>query len=300
MERRHQIDLFGASLLVAFSALLGLNQVMVKLVNAGMHPVFQAGLRSACAFLPVLLFALLMRRRISISDGSFWPGIVVGLLFAFEFVLLFSALDWTTVARASIFFYTMPLWVALAAHFLVPGERLTVPRVCGLLAALLGVLLALGYNDSPASPLALLGDVLCLVAAMAWAAIAIISRVTALSRARPEMQLLYQLGVSAPLLLILAPFVGEIWREPTPMIWAIFTFQVLIVVSVGFLTWFWVLSIYPASDMAAFSFLAPVFGVLFGWLILDERLGANVVGALLLVALGIVLVNRRQRPLPAD
>jgi len=66
---------------------------------------------------------------------------------------------------------------------------------------------------------------------------------------------------------------------------------VLVVVSVGFLAWFWVLSVYPASDMAVYSFLAPVFGVLFGWLILGEGLGINVLIALVLVSVGIALVN---------
>ena len=61
----------------------------------------------------------------------------------------------------------------------------------------------------------------------------------------------------------------------------------------GFLGWFWVLSIYPASDIAAFGFLTPLFGVVFGWLILGERISVTIIGALLLVSVGIVLINRR-------
>ncbi|NNF79768.1 MAG: EamA family transporter, partial [Rhizobiales bacterium] len=124
MERRTHIDAFGASCLVAAALLLGLNQVLIKLVNAGLQPVFQVGLRSACAIVPVVCFALLARRKLSVTDGSFWPGVVCGLLFATEFVLLFLALEFTTVARASIMFYTMPFWLAVAAHYLIPGERL--------------------------------------------------------------------------------------------------------------------------------------------------------------------------------
>jgi drug/metabolite transporter (DMT)-like permease len=60
---------------------------------------------------------------------------------------------------------------------------------------------------------------------------------------------------------------------------------------VGFVLWFWVLSIYPASDMASFSFLAPVFGVIFGWLILDENISLTIFGSLLLVSIGIILIN---------
>ena len=295
MPRKHKIDAFGAVVLVAFSALLGLNQVLVKLVNAGFAPVFQAGLRSACAFLPVLLFALFMRKRLTVTDGSLVPGIITGCLFAFEFILLFQALDYTTVSRASIFFYTMPFWVALGAHFIIPGERMTRAKALGLLLAVAGVALALSRDEAPASDKALLGDLMCLAGAVGWAGIALIARTTALSKSVPEMQLIYQLAVSAPIMLAVAFILGETVREPTAAIYGIFAFQVLVVVSVGFLTWFWVLSVYPASDMASFSFLAPVFGVIFGWLVFDEPLTVAVVLALALVAVGIVLVNRKPK-----
>jgi drug/metabolite transporter (DMT)-like permease len=43
--------------------------------------------------------------------------------------------------------------------------------------------------------------------------------------------------------------------------------------------------------MASFSFLAPVFGVIFGWLILDENISLTIFGSLLLVSIGIILIN---------
>ncbi|NKB64214.1 MAG: EamA family transporter [Gammaproteobacteria bacterium] len=106
------------------------------------------------------------------------------------------------------------------------------------------------------------------------------------------MQLLYQLAVSAIVLLSVAPFFGELVRELNSTIIFLFSIQVLFVVCVGFLTWFWVLSIYPASNMASFSFLAPVFGVIFGWLILNETLEKTILISLLLVSIGVILVNR--------
>ncbi len=291
MQRKQQIDAFGASVLVAFSALLGLNQVMIKIVNAGLQPVFQAGLRSFCAFFPVLLFAMLARKKLSISDGSFWPGMLAGLLFAIEFLIVFIGLDYTSVSRASVLFYTMPLWVALAAHFLLPGESLTSRRFLGILLAIVGVAVALLFKSGVVGEKVWLGDLLCLAGSFFWAAIALLARASKFSRARPEMQLLYQLGVSAPILLLASFWFGDLLREPDPLIWFIFSFQVLVVVAIGFLAWFWVLSIYPASDMAVFSFLAPVFGVFFGWLILDEIVGWNILLALILVSVGIALVN---------
>jgi drug/metabolite transporter (DMT)-like permease len=295
LERKDRIDLFGASVLVSLSAVMGLNQVLIKLVNSGLQPVFQAGLRSLFAILPVLIFALLMRKKISISDGSFWPGMLAGLFFATEFLLLFLALDYTTVARASIFFYTMPFWAAIGAHFFISGERLSVVRIIGLVLAFFGVVLALSENASPASENALLGDIFCIVGAVFWAGILLLARATKLSRACPEMQLLYQLLVSSFVLLALSPLFGEPVREFTPTIAAIFAFQVIGVACIGFLTWFWILSIYPASDMASFGFLAPVFGVIFGGLVLGENITFNIVIALALVGTGITLVNRKSR-----
>ena len=297
MERKDRIDAFGAALLIWFSFLMGVNQVLVKLVNEGFSPVFQAGLRSACALVPVLAFALITRKRLSITDGSLIPGIVCGLLFSFEFVLLFTAFEYTAVSRASVLFYTMPVWVAVAAHWLFPGERLTPRRMLGLAMAVGGVAWAL--LDSPGSAEgSLIGDVMCIIGAIFWAGIAIVARSTALSKSTPEMQLLYQLAVSAPVLLLAAPLFGDMIREVTPTIIGIFSFQVLVVVAFGFLTWFWVLRIYPASDMTAFSFLAPLFGVLSGWLILDEQITISVIGALILVGAGIALISWRPKRQP--
>ena len=98
-KRRDHVDAAGASILILFSALLGLNQALIKLVNGAFAPVFQSGLRSACALIPVLLFALYMRRSLRVDDGTLLPGVLAGTLFAIEFCLLFIALEFTTVAR---------------------------------------------------------------------------------------------------------------------------------------------------------------------------------------------------------
>ena len=303
MERKDHIDLFGASVLISFSVLLGLNQALVKLVNVGFAPVFQAGLRSACAFLPVLVFAWIARRRLSVTDGTLGPGVLNGLLFSVEFCLLFLALDYTSVARVSLFFYTMPFWVALGAHFLIPGERLTRGRVLGLAIALAGVTLAL-FGDasstgssasSSAGDMMWLGDLLAVGGAVFWAGIALLTRTTRLANASPEMNLLYQLAVSAVVLLAVAPLFGEPIRELTPTILGIFTFQFLVVVAFGFVVWFWILVTYPVSDMASFGLLTPVFGVFFGWLMFDDELTPSFILSLVMVGSGIFLINSRRR-----
>ncbi|MEM7746109.1 MAG: DMT family transporter [Pseudomonadota bacterium] len=293
--RRDRIDVTGAGLLLAFSLLMGINHVLIKLVNAGFSPAFQAGLRSICAFLPVLIYAWWSGRKLSVTDGSFGPGMVAGLFFSVEFLLLFNALEYTSVNRASVLFYTMPVWVALGAHFLIPGEGMSSRRALGLILAVCGVAWAMLSRAPDVGPDAWIGDLMCLVGAFLWAGIALTIRLTRLSRAEPEMQLLYQLGVSAIVVTAAAPLFGPIVRDVTPEIIGIFSFQVLVVVCLGFSVWFWMLRIYPASDMAAFSFLAPVFGVISAWLILGEPLTAEILVALILVGAGIVLVSWKPR-----
>ena len=293
--RKDRIDALGAAALITFSFLMGINQVMVKLVNAGFSPVFQAGARSACALIPVLLFALITRKRLSVTDGSFLPGMLCGILFAAEFVLLFEGIERTAVSRASVIFYTMPVWVAVAAHFLIPGDVLTPRRIAGLVLAVAGVAVALLDEPPAIAPDALAGDVLCILGSLCWAGIAITARISRLNRSEPEMQLIYQLAVSGPVLLFLAPFFGPVLREVTGTILWIFAFQVLIVVSFGMLVWFMVLRVYPASDMTSFSFLAPLFGVAASWIVLDEPFSWMIVVALAMVGAGIAMVSWRPK-----
>lgn len=293
MERKSRIDALGAIVLILIMTALGLNQVAVKIINSGIDPILQAALRSLAAAPVIFAYCLWRKTPVLTSRSILIPGIFTGIIFAGEFALLFQAVEYTTVARASIFFYTMPFWVALAAHFLIPGEKLTPIRTVGLLLAGLGVVIALAGADDTLGSDALLGDLMALLAASGWAAIALIARTTAFSTAPPQVQLFYQLSVSTLVLFPLVFFFGSSFNDPTAFHWWLFAGQVLIVVCLGFLSWFWVLSIYPASDMASFSFLAPLFGVVFGWLILDEALTWSIILAMALVAAGIVFVNRR-------
>ena len=292
--KKDSLDTFAIVSLTAFSALLGLNQVLVKLVNEAMNPVFQAGLRSLCALPLILAYCLWRKKKICFTDGSLIPGIFCSLLFSAEFILLFLALDYTTVARTSIFFYTMPFWLTLAAHFIIPDEKLNSVKVIGLIVAFVGVVIAFADRATADSQLAFVGDIMCILAAMTWAGIALLARASKLSRSVPEMQLLYQLIISAPVILFVSMFFGSPWREPELWHFAIFSAQVVVVIAFGFTFWFFLLTKYPASSIASFGFLAPIFGVLFGWLILDENVNYSIIIALIMVASGIVLVNRKK------
>jgi drug/metabolite transporter (DMT)-like permease len=296
MTPKTRIDTFGAVALVGFSLLLGINQVVIKLTNEGLQPVFFAALRSFGGALVMWLWIRWRNIRLELPRRTVPAGLLIGTAFSVEFVFLFLALDLTSVTRVSVIFYTMPIWLALAAHVLIPGERLTGMKSAGLALAFAGVVIAFLARATGDAEGALLGDILALGAAMAWASIALIVRTTELRTMRPEVQLLWQLAVSAPILLAASAFFGPLLREPELIHWAGLGFQILAVVSAGFLFWFWLLTLYPAASVAAFAFLAPIFGVGLGWLILDETVDPSILGSLALVCLGLILVNRPPRP----
>lgn len=291
MVRKSHIDLFGAVALTCFALNFGLNQVVVKVSNGGFQPVFMAALRSigACVILVIWMRARGISLRL--PRASLYGGVLAGVLFAAEFILLFNALDLTTVSRSSILFYSMPVWLALAAHVLLPGEALSRIRLVGLGLAMIGVVIAVADRSSGQG--SLLGDMLSLFAAMCWAGIALCVRVTRLSEVPAEQQLLWQLLVSIPVLLLASLFFGDLIRDLQPIHVAGLVYQILAIASFGFLAWFWLMKMYPASSVASFSFLSPVFSVVLGWLILGEEISLSIWAALGLVAVGLVLINRR-------
>lgn len=291
MERKTHIDLIGAIALVAVAMNFGLNQVVVKVSNGGFQPVFLAALRSVGAGVVLLIWMRARGISIRLPRASMLFGVIAGVLFAVEFSLLFTALDLTTVSRSSIIFYSMPVWLALVAHFVLAGERLSGTRLIGLALAMAGVFLALADRDSGQA--SFWGDVLSLFAAFCWAAIALVVRVTPLSTVPAEQQLLWQLVISAPILLLMSLFYGPLIRDLQFIHIAGLLYQIIAIASFGFLAWFWLIKIYPASSVASFSFLSPVFSVLLGWLLLGEDVALSIWLALALVASGLYLINRR-------
>lgn len=290
MEKKSQIDLFGAVALTGFALLLAFNQVVIKVTNGGLQPVFFAGLRSAGAVICIWLWLRWRGIPLRFEKGTRLAGVAVGCVFAFEFLCLFVALDLTAVSRASVIFYSMPVWLAIMAHFIMPDDKITPLKAVGLGLALAGVAVAILTRDDGVG--SFWGDLAAVGAAIGWAVTAMIAKASTLSRVRPEIQLMWQVGVSAPLLLFAALFFGPLIRDIAPIHIAGLAFQIVVVVSAGFIFWLWLLSIYPASGVASFSFLSPVLTVALGWLLLGEEVGPNLIVALILVAIGILLVNR--------
>jgi drug/metabolite transporter (DMT)-like permease len=118
-------------------------------------------------------------------------------------------------------------------------------------------------------------------------------KASVLARAPFEKVLLYQLGVSAPLLAAGALFFGEtVTGMPSGLTLASIAYQIVIISSASYLAWFALIQRYSASRLSAFTFLTPLFGVAAGHFALGEPITPAFALAVTLVIAGLFLVNR--------
>ena len=291
---RQPIDALAMGLMLLLCMLWGLQQVAMKATAPDMSPLMQVSLRSGIAAL--LVGALMLRRgeRMSLRDGTFWPGVVVGCLFALEYLLVGVGMRLTSASHMVVFLYTAPLFAALGLHWKLPSERLRPLQWLGIAVAFGGIVLAFSGHAGGAQHAnadMLLGDALGLLGGMAWGATTVVLRSTRLGQAPATQTLLYQLVAACVLLLPAAIFMGQAAIRPTALAWGNLAFQSVIVSFASFLLWFWLLKKYLASQLGVFSFLTPLFGVAFGVWLLGEPLEPRFVAGAGLVLLGIVGVS---------
>ena len=290
-ERRDAVDTLAVALMICLTLSWGLNGVAAKLSNTGYSPVFLAMVRSALGGLLVFLWCHWRGIRLFERDGTLWVGALAGVLFGLEFLLIFIGLDYTSVARSALLVNTMPFWTLLAGHFLL-GEKISGRKIGGLVLAFGGLTLIFSDKLSLPGPDAFVGDLLSLGAGLAWAATMIVIKGTRLVHVAAEKLLLYQLAGAAILSALALPIGGPLIRDGNAIAtWALL-FQAVYIVAITYVLWFWLVQRYPASGLSSFTFLTPVFGVLFGGILLGEPLGAPIFLALGLIVVGLVLVNR--------
>jgi drug/metabolite transporter (DMT)-like permease len=301
-ERKHALDTRAAAVLTVCCFLWGLNQVAVKVALPEIPVLLQAGGRSLVGAL--LVFAWARWRGVALfkRDGTLGAGLLAGTLFAAEFGAIFVGLQFTTASRMVVFLYLAPFVVALGMPLVAKSERLAPLQALGLVLAFAGVAWAFAESFSRPSvgPRQWWGDALGVAAALLWGATTMTIRASRLNTASAEKTLLYQLSVTAVALTALGWFTGDAWpaRLSALAAWS-FAFQCIVVSFASYLAWFWLVRNYPATRLAAFTLLTPVFGLLLGAGLLGEPITSRLWIALAAVCAGIVLVNRRAPTAPA-
>src|ERR1700709_2753370 len=195
----------------------GFNQIAVKLVLPDVPPMLQALSRSVGALPVLLIIGWLRGVKFFERDGTLGAGLFAGLLFGVEFVLIFRGLVLTWAARAVVFLYVAPFFVALGSYQFL-GERLRASQWGGLALSFAGVALAIGVPQADVDANVLLGDFMIVGGGALWAATTLVVKATPLLRAPPEKALGYQVAMSIPILGLAAWISGEtLTRLPGPL-----------------------------------------------------------------------------------
>ncbi len=298
MPRAHDattraLDPLAAAIVVVLCLSWGFNQVAVKLAISDIPPLMQAAIRSAGAALIVAAWAKLRGISLTARDGTLVAGIVCGLFFGIEFILIYQGLNYTTASRAALFIYLAPFFVVIGARWVLPVDRFSLQQWIGLGLSFAGMLVAFGAPTPALDPRQIAGDIMMVGAAAGWAVTTLIIKASALNRVASEKVMIYQLIMSAPMLAVGALILGErIVAMPGAVALAALAYQTVWVVSVTFMIWFALIVRYSANRLSAFTFLTPLFGVAAGHFVLGEPLTLAFAVAVALVAGGLVLVNQ--------
>jgi drug/metabolite transporter (DMT)-like permease len=289
--RKENLDALAVGILLVCCMFWGFQQVLVKATVAELPPVFVSAVRGLGATLLLWLWCQWRGVRLFERDGSLWAGLLVGGLFAAEFAFIYMGLQLTTASRLTVFLYTSPFWVAALVPVFIRTERLKPLQWVGMACAFAAVVFALreGFGGGGA-----MGDLMGLAAGALWGLTTVAIRAYNLTRISAEKLLFYQLAISTVVLVGVSHGMGEPWGGP----WSSFAIGSVVVQTVigafaSYLAWMWMLGHYPATKISAFVFLTPLFALLFGVLWLGEAVTLTLALSLGLVAVGIVLVNRK-------
>lgn len=274
-------------------ALWGGNFVVIRIGLDSFPPLLLAALR----FVPAAALAFFLPR----PDISWKRMIALGLAwFVAQFSLLFLGMAvGMPPGVASVVLQCQVCFTLVIAAFAL-GERPGLRQVGGTCVALAGI--ALIGCTAGTGGVTLLGFALVLAASLFWAVGNILMR----GAGRADMlPLIVWLSIIPPLPLLGLSYVFE---GPERMAWALTHLNVAGVGAVLYLTvfatmvgyggWGKLLKMYPASAVAPFSLLIPVFGATCAYLALGETFGPGRLAgmALILAGLAVVVLPKRSDP----
>jgi drug/metabolite transporter (DMT)-like permease len=291
------LPLSAGLLLAGLCFLWGGNLVSIKISNQGIPPILAAVMRSMVASLLVWAYARLKGEGVFLGRQALRHALVIGFLFAVEFILLYWGLVFTDASRGIIFFYTQPFWTALGAHLFLTGDRLNSVRVSGLIVAFLGLVSVFWSRSATLGSRYWVGDLMQVGGGLCWGATTVyVKRIVTKDSFTHYQTLFAQLFFSIPVLA--AAWLIFQRSDPVsltgPVVGA-FLYQSVIIASMSYLAWFWMIHRFSVSRLASFTFLTPLLGVILSALVLKEPVPLLLWVGLALVAAGIFLVNRPQR-----
>jgi drug/metabolite transporter (DMT)-like permease len=289
---RRSLDLRAIVLVLLLCVIWGIQQVAMKSVAADVPPTMQLAIRFAVASIFFGVWVAVREGRRVFDDGTLSSGLLLGFMFSMEFILIGSSLNHTSAAHTTVFLYSAPIFTALGLQFL-PEERLDRIQWMGIGTAFAGIVVAfIGPGSRPVADL-ILGDLLALSGGIAWGMSNVVLRRGRIGGAATAKTVLYQVSVAAIVLFTYSCITGQTQVVPTTNAILVLLVQTLLISISSYLVWFWLLRHYFTSRLMLLSLMTPLFGVIFGALLLRDRIEPRFALGALLVLAGIFTVNIR-------
>jgi drug/metabolite transporter (DMT)-like permease len=283
-------------LLLLLSAIWGSSFLFIKLAVAEIPPMTLVAARLGLAALGLLLFLAATRRQLP-RDAATWRGFLVVAVIGN--VIPFFLINWGEVtvdsSLAAILLAIMPLATLLLAHGFTADERLTPMRGLGVAVGFGGIVVLVGPDALAGLGREVVSQFAIAGAACCYAVTTIFVRRSRLVELPPAVN---SAGVLVAAALVAAPLalvVDRPWELPMPGTTPLLALVVLALLctSVAFLILFRLLAATGATFVSLLNYMAPVFGVFWGALLLGESLGLDTLGALALIMIGLGLTQAR-------
>jgi O-acetylserine/cysteine efflux transporter len=275
-------------LILLLCLIWGFNFVVMKEANTAFPPVLFAAYRFALG--AVVLFIIVYFKKIPLPNKRDMKWyIVCGLLQTTFFnIAIQISLNHISAGITSVLTYSMPFWLTLMAHFLIPHEKLTVKKTIGLITGILGLFFSMDVKWG-GSLWALL---LAISSGLAWAISNIIIK-QKLNHCSNIQFTTWQMAFGAiglALYSILFEHGTSNWGV-MPIIYILFAG--IIASAFAFVLWFYILSNMEASKASISLLLVPMVGIVSGCLVLHETLKFATTIGIIFVLIGIWLVNSK-------
>jgi len=286
----------GSLFLVA--VIWALNFSVVKSALSEFDPLSFNGLRFILAAIAVWGVLIYRGQTFSIPRKDWLPLLGMGLLGNLIYQGLFIVgINHTYAANAAVMLGTSPIWVALFSHFF-NLEKMNLLKFTGVIFAFAGIVLIVLGGSEPLSleSNSLIGDLIIIVAAVVWGGYTILSK-TFLERYTPIQYsaIMATIGCITLFLVGLPNILQLHWASISASAYGGIVYSGLLSIGAAYLIWNYGIQTVGAVHTTTYQNLVPVMGVVFGIILLNEKLTAlQLVGSGIVIA-GIVLARWKRK-----
>lgn len=252
-----------------------------------------AGLRFTLAGLMTLAVSIMLQKKLVIPERNRWSGIaLLGLVQTTgQYIFFYLGLANTTGVKGSILYALATFFVVIFAHLLFPDDKMTVQKIIGCLIGFAGVFLITFDGGGLGGGFAWTGEGFIMLSTLSSALGSIISRTVSQGQ-DPVVITGYQL-TGGGAVLILMGLLGQGHFGVVTTSGVLLLFYMAFLSAAAFTLWTMLLKYNPASKIAVYNFLIPIFGTAFSVMFLGESIfNVRSLFALLLACAGIYIVNK--------